>query len=122
MHDTNRELLLLAARLLRPLLDDLVFVGGSVTGLLITDEFAPDVRGTNDVDTIVGITTYREYVDFGQRLRATGFHEDMSEGAPLCRWQNGTVVLDVMPLDAKVLGFSNRWYPEAMAAAARITI
>src|SRR5260370_1630443 len=40
MADSNFEQLLTAAKLLRPLLDDLVFVGGSVTGLLITDEAA----------------------------------------------------------------------------------
>jgi hypothetical protein len=38
--DSNREQLITAARLLRPLLGELVFVGGTVTGLLITDEAA----------------------------------------------------------------------------------
>jgi hypothetical protein len=40
MRDTNRQLLVSAAQLLQPVLDDLVFVGGCVTGLLITDETA----------------------------------------------------------------------------------
>jgi hypothetical protein len=35
MPDTNRHLLIAAARLLTPLLDELVFVGGCATGLLI---------------------------------------------------------------------------------------
>src|SRR6266567_8878956 len=51
------------------------------------------------------------------RLRKLGFTEDTSEGAPLCRWQQGDVKLDVMPLDEKILGFSNRWYVSAMATA-----
>jgi len=33
MPDSNREQLINAARLLRPLPDEVVFVGGSVTGL-----------------------------------------------------------------------------------------
>jgi len=41
----------------------------------------------------------------------------MSEGAPLCRWKHGALTLDVMPLDPKVLGFSNRWYPGALRTA-----
>jgi hypothetical protein len=92
-------------------------VGGAVTGLLITDEAAGDPRPTLDVDAIAAITSYAEYAAFGDRLRALGFAEDTSEDAPLCRWVHHGMVLDVMPLDAKILGFSNRWYPAAMEAA-----
>ena len=122
MRDTNRRLLLSAARLLRPLLADLVFVGGCATGLLITDEASPGVRATLDVDVIAEITSYRESVRFAERLREVRFREDTTEGAPLCRWRNGEVILDVMPLDQKILGFSNRWYTEAMHAAAVLMI
>jgi predicted nucleotidyltransferase len=117
MPDSNLEQLIAAARLLRPLLGELVFVGGSVTGLLITDEAAGDPRTTLDVDAIAEITSYAEYAAFGDRLRALGFAEDTSEGAPLCRWVHHETILDVMPLDEKILGFSNRWYRAAMEAA-----
>ena len=118
MNDSNRELLIGAARLLGPLLGDLVFVGGAVTGLLITDEAAGEPRTTLDVDAIAEITTYSEYAEFGKRLRLLGFSEDIREDAPLCRWVNGSTTLDVMPLDEKILGFSNRWYRAAMEASA----
>ena len=72
MHDSNRERLITAARFLRPLLGELVFVGGSVTGLLITDEAAADPRTTFDVDAIAEITSYAQYAAFGDRLRALG--------------------------------------------------
>ena len=39
-------------RLLAPLLDDLVFVGGCTTGLFITDPAAGGIRSTNDIDAI----------------------------------------------------------------------
>lgn len=94
-----------------------MFVGGCVTGLLITDEAAGSVRATLDVDAIAEITSYPQYAKFGERLRALGFREDTSEGAPLCRWVNGPTILDVMPLDESVLGFSNRWYKAAMESA-----
>jgi predicted nucleotidyltransferase len=113
----NLKQLIAAARLLRPLLDELVFVGGSVTGLLITDEGAAEPRTTLDVDAIVEITSYAQYAAFGDRLRALGFAEDTTEDAPLCRWVHRTTILDVMPLDAKILGFSNRWYRAAMDAS-----
>jgi len=117
MRDSNRNQLIVAARLLRPLLGELVFVGGTVTGLLITDEAAAGPRATFDVDAIAEITSYAEYAAFGDRLRTLGFREDTREGAPLCRWVHRATTLDVMPLDEKILGFANRWYRAAMEAS-----
>jgi len=114
MPNRNLELLTTAAQLLRPILDELVFVGGCATGLLITDEAAAEVRPTFDVDAIVEITSYSDYANFSERLRILGFTEDTSEDAPICRWSHGETKLDVMPLDEKILGFSNRWYKPAM--------
>jgi hypothetical protein len=117
MADRNLRQLITAAELLRPLLSELVFVGGAVTGLLITDEAGSEPRTTLDVDTIAEITSYAAYVHFGDRLRTLGFLEDTSYDAPLCRWVHQRTIVDVMPLDEKILGFSNRWYRPAMRKA-----
>ncbi|MBZ5534061.1 MAG: hypothetical protein LAO20_21740 [Acidobacteriia bacterium] len=117
MSKHNLELLTDAARLLKPLLGELVFVGGCTTALLITDKAAADVRPTFDVDAIAEITSYAAYANFSERLRQLGFAEDTSEGAPICRWRQKKTTLDVMPLDEKILGFSNRWYKPAMDAS-----
>lgn len=117
MANRNLELLKVAAKLLGPVLDELVFVGGCATGLLVSDEAAAEVRPTFDVDAIAEITSYVEYTTFGERLHKLGFTEDASEGAPICRWQHGQIKLDLMPLDEKILGFSNRWYKAAMDSA-----
>jgi len=117
MSKHNLDLLVEAARLLKPLLGELVFVGGSTTALLITDKAAADVRPTYDVDAIAEISSYAAYADFSERLRRCGFTEDAGEGAPICRWRQKKTILDVMPLDEKILGFSNRWYKPAMGSA-----
>ena len=117
MPNPNLDQLIATAALLRPMLGELVFVGGAVTSLLVTDEGAGLPRTTLDVDAIAEISSYAEYTAFGERLRAFGFSEDTSEGAPLCRWVHSGTILDVMPLDEKILGFSNRWYPAAMESA-----
>ena len=117
MSKHNLELLGEAARLLSPLLGELVFVGGSTTALLITDKAAAEVRPTYDVDAIAEISSYAAYADFSERLRRCGFSEDVSEGSPICRWRLKKTILDVMPLDEKILGFSNRWYKPAMDSA-----
>jgi hypothetical protein len=106
----------MAARL-KPLLLEIVFVGGCTTGLLITDPAASPVRATDDVDVIVEVSSYAEYSRFSKRLRSLGFSEDSSEGAPICRWLVDHMKLDVMPTDEGILGFSNRWYKPAIETA-----
>src|SRR5260370_40000494 len=103
MANRNLELLKVAAMLLRPVLDDLAFVGGCATGLLVTDEAAAEVRPTFDVDAIAAITSYVEYTTFGERLHKLGFNEDASEVAPICRWQNGATNLDLLRLEEQLL-------------------
>jgi len=71
---------------------------------------------------IAEITSYSEYGGSSERLRGLGFSEDTSEGAPVCRWVSGLLVLDVMPLDEKVLGFSNRWYEAALRNSVLVTL
>lgn len=117
---SSRELLKAIATRLKPLLREIVFVGGCATELLITDPGAPPVRVTDDVDVIVEIASRAEYERFSKRLRKMGFSEDSSEDAPICRWRVGGMKLDVMPTDSKILGFSNRWYKPAIAHARSI--
>jgi predicted nucleotidyltransferase len=117
MNDSNLERLKATATLLRPMLGDLVFLGGSVAGLLVTDAGVGPPRATLDVDVIAEIGSYAGYAAFGERLHSLGFSEDTREGAPLCRWVHSGAVLDVLPLDEKILGFSNRWYRAAMDSA-----
>jgi hypothetical protein len=114
MPSPNLQLLTDAAKLLTPILGELVFVGGCATALLITDKAAADVRPTFDVDAIAEITSYAAYAEFSERLRKLGFQDDVTEGAPVCRWRQQTTTLDVMPLDERILGFSNTWYRPAM--------
>jgi hypothetical protein len=122
MNDPNLPLLEAAVRLLQPLLDELVFVGGCATGLLITDPAAGGIRPTKDVDTITEAASYAEYATLSERLRELKLHEDHREGAPTCRWRHGDLTIDVMPTDEKILGFSNRWYEPAIASAQNVEI
>jgi hypothetical protein len=97
MASTNLILLTKMAERLRPLLGEVVFVGGCVTDLLITDAAAAKVRPTIDVDVIV-IASYSEYVNLSERLRKLGFKEDASSKV-LCRWLIDDMILDVMLAD-----------------------
>jgi hypothetical protein len=120
--DPNRTLFEAVVRLLAPVLDELVFVGGCTAGLFITDPAAGGIRITRDVDAIVDVTSYAKYTALADRLRAVGLVEDVTEGAPLCRWRHGHLIVDVMPIDTAILGFSNRWYPTAIETAQTVHI
>jgi predicted nucleotidyltransferase len=109
----NLSQLLEAAKKLTSLLDQIVFLGGCATGLLITDPAAAPVRATLDVDAIVAVASYGELAALEQQLRKLGFHQPITKGAPICRWVSGDLILDLMPTDPSILGFSNRWYRAA---------
>ena len=87
MADPNRALFESVIRLLAPVLDELIFVGGCTTGIFITDPAAEGIRPTRDVDAIVDVTSYAQYTALSERLRALGLTEDTSDGAPPCRWR-----------------------------------
>ena len=113
------ELLELAADTLGELLADVVFVGGATVTLWITDPAAPPIRPTKDVDVVVEVATRTAFYHFEDRLRSRGFTEDQEDGV-ICRWRHpGGLILDAMPADPTILGFSNRWQgaaiPHAMA-------
>jgi len=114
---SNLPLLEAISRQLGPLLPDLVFVGGITTELFFTNPAASDVRATRDADVICEVSGRVAYHRLATRLRELGFREDISPGAPLCRWKARIGLLDVMPTDPEILGFSNPWYPRAIATA-----
>ncbi|HEU0250250.1 MAG TPA: hypothetical protein VFR48_05960 [Solirubrobacteraceae bacterium] len=121
--DPNLEYLLVVASALHGLCNKIVFVGGSVAGLLLTDPVAEGIRATKDVDAIVEATTLGQYHQLEKRLSALGFARDASSEV-ICRWRHTStgVLFDLMPTDPAILGFSNRWYPEAVKTATRVRL
>jgi hypothetical protein len=99
------------------LLPNIVFVGGAVVPFYVDNPAVISFRPTEDVDCIVEVSTWVEHSRLEEKLRILGFRNDTSQGAPICRWFYKGVKVDVMPVDAKILGFSNIWYKEGMANA-----
>jgi len=93
-----------------------------IRGLLITDPAASTSRPTDDVDVIFHAASRADYYALAKRLRARGFSEVSEPDAPLCRWRVAGIVVDVMPDNAAILGFSNTWYRAAMANATSVAI
>lgn len=105
------------------LLSKVAFVGGCTTALFITDDVTREsVRFTEDVDLIVHVLGYNGWYAMLEDLRPRGFVESPQDDIT-CRLrlrQTGKpeLIVDFMPDDASVLGFTNRWYAEALASAA----
>lgn len=97
--------------------DRLVFVGGCTTALFITDPITlEDVRLTNDVDLIVDLAGYGEWIELEEQLFGKGFTISPQDEV-ICRMRLGELIVDFMPDDESILGFSNRWYAQGIETA-----
>lgn len=114
MPSTNIKMLQTVANGLGYLKDDMVFVGGAVAELYASNPELSDIRPTLDVDCVIELRSKTAHAKLEDNLRALGFTNDSSKGAPICRWIYQNILVDVMPSDSDVLGFSNRWYDEGI--------
>lgn len=122
MADPNLALLVGMVQAMGPLCDQVVFVGGCATGLLIDNAKLMDVRPTKDVDAIVEVATLAGYHALAEQLMQRGFKQTMADNTPPFRWYWNRMQLDLVPLDEKVLGFANRWYRAGFAAAVQTPV
>lgn len=112
----------IVARRLTPLNIPFVFVGGAAVWVLVDRPDLTDFRPTKDVDVVVAVLTRDEFAKLEARLRDAGFHHDMSEGAPICRWGVECCKVDIMPQESEVLGMNSKWFAEVMEFAKPIDL
>ena len=121
-HSLHLKMIQKVARHLGPLREKVVFLGGCATGFLITDPAAADIRPTKDVDLIVEVASRVEYHRLEDELRNLGFVQKFEQDSPICRWVVDDVLVDVMPTEENILGFSNRWYLSAINSSSILKI
>jgi hypothetical protein len=98
-------------------LSEVAFVGGCTTAMLVTDEAVlDDIRFTDDVDLVIELAGIPAWEKLTQRLAAKGF-KITGEDEVNCRFRFNDIIVDVMPSDAAVLGYANRWFVEGLAHA-----
>lgn len=118
----NGETLAASARALEPLLKDLVFVGGTIAGLLIDDPGASPARATRDVDVVARIAGTKGYLWATKAMGKLGFHPDTREGAPICRWIKDGLLVDLMGTDDTPFGTTNPWYEEGFRTRKEVVL
>lgn len=105
----NLAALKTVAEALSQLRQKVVFVGGSVVELYCDDPARGEARPTDDIDVVVEILSRGSHADLEYELRQIGFRHDIESGIN-CRFKYKDIIVDIMPTDAQILGFTNRWY------------
>ncbi|MCU0354260.1 MAG: hypothetical protein MUD08_11070 [Cytophagales bacterium] len=120
-HNLNLQRIKAVAQALRPLSQEVVFVGGATVALYCDLQQIPEIRPTDDVDVVVELATYGSYGELDAKLRAIGFRNDVMSGV-ICRYQVQGITVDVMPTVPDALGFSNRRYPDGFRQAISVPV
>lgn len=115
------EMLNHASTQLGDLCQEVVFLGGAVVGLLLTEQGGRPPRVTKDVDVAIQVgSSILDLHALDRRRLDLGFRNDM-EG-PICRYLHGITVIDVIPVNSETTVGVNPWYPLAIATAWKHTL
>ncbi|MDZ7755877.1 hypothetical protein [Rhodohalobacter sp.] len=113
MKPVSENILIEAAKTLKPLLEEIAFVGGGILPTYLPKGFDSVIRVTYDLDVVIKLAHYGKLEKLNKRLKDLGFYPDR-ESTVICRYTDKHILLDVMPTDSEILGFSNRWYEEGL--------
>lgn len=111
-----------AAAILSTIPEQFIFTGGATIVLYANQDILHKLRPTKDVDCVVEIVTRTEYYKLAKKLKAKGLSECIQPNSPLCRWQYDELIIDIMPCEKEVLGFTNRWYPGGITKSISYTL
>jgi hypothetical protein len=115
--NNNQRILETVAIGLSDILQQFVFVGGTVVELYASMAVRSEARFTDDVDCVVEVASLTIYYELEAKLRLLGFQDDMDTDAPICRKLYQGIKVDIMPTDETILKFTNRWYREGFLHA-----
>ncbi|MEL6253800.1 MAG: hypothetical protein AAFR87_17460 [Bacteroidota bacterium] len=103
------------ATVLGEMLNNVVFVGGSVLELYVTDHAAYENRPTDDIDIIITAPTLGGFYSWEQQLEKKGFvHIPEEECGKKHAWKHEELTVNLLPMFTESLGYTNRWYEEAV--------
>jgi hypothetical protein len=97
--------------------------GGVSIPFYITDPLEEPPRATLDIDVAIEVYSAVEFRNVVEaRLRDQGFVNDTTQGAPICRWKWDEIIVDIMPIEESVLGFTNPWFQAGIDHMMPITV
>jgi predicted nucleotidyltransferase len=87
---------------------DVIYVGGAVVSLYVTDEGAEQPRPTKDIDISVQISSYAQMDELREKLAAKNIYP-APEGIVMYRYSYEDILIDFIPFEETPLGPTNRW-------------
>lgn len=88
--------------------NDVIYVGGAVVSLYVTDEGAEQPRPTKDIDISVQISSYSEMDTLREQLAHKKMYPAMTETV-LYRYTYEDILIDFIPYGETPLGPTNSW-------------
>ena len=88
--------------------EDVIYVGGAVVSLYVTDEGAEQPRPTKDIDISVQISTYSQMNMFREKLAAKKIYSAPTENV-MYRYSYEDIIIDFIPYEETPLGPTNSW-------------
>lgn len=96
------------ARALGELNKEVIYVGGAVVSLYVTDEGAEQPRPTKDIDISVQVSTYSQMDSLREKLSERKIFPASSESV-MYRYYFEDILIDFIPYEATSLGPTNSW-------------
>ncbi len=88
--------------------DEVIYVGGAVVSLYVTDDTAEQPRPTMDIDISVQISSYSQMDQFRKRLAKKKIYPAASETV-MYRFSYQDILIDFIPFEDTPLGPTNKW-------------
>lgn len=117
----NLQVVERVALALEELNEKVIYVGGAVVSLYVTDEGAEQPRPTKDIDISVQISSYAQMNDLREQLAEKKIYPATAEKV-LYRYTLEDILIDFIPFEDTALGPTNRWLKPGFAKAFSIGI
>lgn len=106
---------------LEELNNDVIYVGGAVISLYVTDQGAEQPRPTKDIDISVQIGTYTQMDELREKLALKKIYPALSEKV-MYRYSYEDILIDFIPFEETPLGPTNSWLKPGFEKAYPVNI
>ena len=106
---------------LEELNNDVIYVGGAVVSLYVTDDGAEQPRPTKDIDISVKISTYAQMDELREKLALKKIYPAPSEKI-MYRYSYEDILIDFIPYEETPLGPTNSWLKPGFEKAYPVNI
>jgi predicted nucleotidyltransferase len=117
----NLRIVKKVALTLKELNNEIIYIGGAIVSLYVTDEGAEQPRPTKDIDISVQISTYSQMDQLRIKLATKKIYPAPTETV-MYRYSLDDILIDFIPYEETPLGPTNRWLKPGFSKALTVPI